>query len=67
MPNWEAALISAVSLIWSIYADVQQSDEYWEALIAEADVIAKKHQNNKLCRDLVHAAMAELEGKARKW
>lgn len=36
-----------------------------ESLIAEADVIAKKHQNNKLCRDLILAAMSELERKSK--
>lgn len=48
------------------YADVQQEGEYWEALIAEADVIVKKYQNNKLCRDLIIAAMLELERKSKE-
>ena len=47
------------------YADVQQSDEYWETLIAEANAIAKKYQNNKLCRDLIIAVMSELERKSK--
>lgn len=47
------------------YAGVQQEDEYWENLIAEADAIAKKHQNNKLYRDLILAAMSELERKSK--
>ncbi|MBD5521219.1 MAG: hypothetical protein HDR03_08380 [Lachnospiraceae bacterium] len=51
--------------LYKKYADVQQEDEYWESLIAEADAIAKKHQNNKLCRDLILAAMSELERKSK--
>ncbi len=52
--------------LYKKYADVQQSDEYWESLIAEADTIAKKYQNDKLCRDLIIAAMSELEGKSKE-
>ena len=48
------------------YADVQQADEYWEAMVAEADVIAKKYQNNKLCRDLIFAVVDELERKSKE-
>ena len=48
------------------YADVQQSDEYWKVLIAEADIIAKKYQNNKVCRDLIIAVMSELERKSKE-
>lgn len=48
------------------YADVQQSDKYWEALITEADTIVKKYQNDKLCRDLIIAAMSELERKSKE-
>ena len=51
--------------LYKKYADVQQEDEYWEALIAEADAVEKKHQNNKLCRDLILAAMSELERKSK--
>ena len=43
----------------------QNKDEYWETLIAEADAIAKKHQNNKLCRDLILADISELDRKSK--
>lgn len=55
--------------VWKFYkkyADVQQKDKYWESLIAEADAIAKKYQNNKLCRDLILSAMSELERKSKE-
>ena len=54
--------------VWKLYkkyADVQQEDEYWETLIAEADAIAKKYRNNRLCRDLVLAVISELERKSK--
>ncbi len=45
------------------YADVQQTDEYWSALADEADLVAQRHQNSRLCCDLILAATAELERK----
>lgn len=48
------------------YADVQQADEYWEAMVDGADVIAKKYQNNKLCCDLILAVVDELERKSKE-
>lgn len=46
------------------YADVQQSDD-WNPLVAEADMITKKYQNNQLCRDLIVAAVGELERRSK--
>lgn len=48
------------------YADVQQSDKYWESLLAEADTMAKKHWNNRLCRNLILAVVSELERKSKE-
>lgn len=49
------------------YADVQQSDEYWEAVVDESGQIAKKYDNAKPAIALILAAVEELERKARKW
>ena len=52
--------------LYKKYADVQQEDEYWEALIAEADAVAEKYWNDRLCRDLILAVMSELERKSKQ-
>lgn len=48
------------------YADVQQSDEYWEAVVDESGQIAKKHDNAKLAIALILAAIDELERKSKE-
>lgn len=48
------------------YADVQQSDEYWEAVVDESGQIAKKYDNAKLAIALILAAIEELERKSKK-
>lgn len=45
------------------YADVQQSDEYWKAVIDEARQVAEKYDNAKLIIALILAAIGELERK----
>lgn len=47
------------------YANVQQSDEYWESLIDEADAVAERHSNGRLIRDLIMAAVSEFERKSK--
>lgn len=47
------------------YADVQQSDEYWESLIDEADAVAERHGSGRLIRDLIMAVMSEFERKSK--
>ena len=47
------------------YADVQQSDEYWEAVVDESGQIAKKYDNAKLAIALILAAIDELERKSK--
>ena len=47
------------------YADVQQSDEYWEAVVDESRQIAKKYDNAKLAIALLLAAIDELERKSK--
>lgn len=48
------------------YADVQQSDEYWEAVVNEYGQIAKKYSNAKLVTALIMAAIEELERKSKE-
>jgi ribonucleotide reductase alpha subunit len=48
------------------YADVQQSDEYWEAVVDESRQIAKKYDNAKLAIALLLAAIDELERKSKE-
>lgn len=47
------------------YADVQQSDEYWDAVVSESGQIAKKYDNAKLAIALLLAAINELERKSK--
>ena len=47
------------------YADVQQSDEYWESVLDESRQIAKKYDNAKLAIALLLAAIDELERKSK--
>lgn len=46
------------------YADVKQSDEYWETVVDESRQIAKKY-NAKLATALLLAAIDELERKSK--
>lgn len=48
------------------YVDVQQSDEYWEAVVDESGQIAKKYDNAKLAIALILAAIEELERKSKE-
>lgn len=48
------------------YADVQQSDEYWEAVVDESGQIAKKYGNAKFAIALILAAVEELERKSKE-
>ena len=48
------------------YADVQQEDEYWEAVVDEYGQIAKKYDNAKLAIALILAAIEELERKSKE-
>ena len=52
--------------LYKKYADVRSDDEYWEKVVNESDSIAKKHDNGRLCRDLILAVISELERKSKK-
>lgn len=43
------------------YADVQDNDEYWEAVVSESSAISKKYNECKFIRNLVLAVITELE------
>ncbi|MCM1026387.1 MAG: hypothetical protein NC432_08110 [Roseburia sp.] len=45
------------------YSDVQDTDSYWQNVVAESDAIAKEYGNCRLCRDLLLAALSKLERK----
>lgn len=55
--------------IWSFhkrYYDVSDSDDYWEAVIDDANTLYKKYDNSKFAKSLVMAVMEELERKAKE-
>ena len=51
--------------LYKKYADVQQSDEYWKAVVDESEQIAKKYDNAKLAIALMLAAIDKLERKSK--
>lgn len=48
------------------YADVKSDDEFWESVVSESGQIAKQFDNDRLCRDLLLAALSELERKEKE-
>lgn len=49
---------------WRLYkkfADVKESDEYWEQVVNETNAVAKKYGECKFIVDLVLAVITELE------
>ena len=43
------------------YSDVKDNDEYWENVVEESGKIVKGYENSRLSRDLILAALSELE------
>ena len=43
------------------YSDVKDNDEYWENVVEESGKIVKGYENSRLNRDLILAALSELE------
>lgn len=43
------------------YSDVKDNDEYWENVVEESGEIVKGYENSRLSRDLILAALSELE------
>lgn len=48
------------------YADIRDTDEYWESLVDEAGETAKQFDNDKFIRNLVMAVMDEIERRAKE-
>lgn len=51
--------------VWQLhkqYIDrICNKDEFWEALIADADKLYKKYDNSRFAKDLILAEMSEFE------
>ena len=50
--------------IWNFhkkFSEVKDTDEYWQAVIAESNEIAKKYDKQKFANDLLLAVISELE------
>lgn len=48
------------------YADVQDTDEYWENVVDESGELSKKYDNDKFAIALVLAVVDEFERKAKE-
>ena len=60
----EFSFFGEVWFLFKKYYIVQNTDEYWETLIAESDRINRKY-NSELCKDLLLAVINELERRAK--
>lgn len=57
------------TIVWKFfkkYSDVKSNDSYWEKVVSESGEIAKQYENDRLCRDLLLAALSELERKEKE-
>ena len=55
--------------VWNFhkrYYDVSDSDDYWEAVIDDANILYKKYDNSKFAKSLVMAVADELERRAKE-
>ena len=48
------------------YYVIQEDDEWWENMIAEADVITKKYSGSQFTRELIMVILNEIERKAKE-
>lgn len=48
------------------YADVQDTDQYWESVVDESGELSKKYDNDKFAIALVLAVVDEFERKAKE-
>lgn len=59
-------MFTAAWKLFKGYADIQQTEnERWEQLVNESDKIARSYGNCRLARDLLSAAVAELERQSK--
>ena len=50
--------------VWKYFkdhSDITDTDEYWDKVVSDADVVNDKHNDNKLCRAFLVACMQHLE------
>lgn len=48
------------------YADVKNTDEYWQAVVNESGEIARRYDNHKFAIALLLAVLDELERKSKE-
>ena len=48
------------------HSNILNTEEYWDSVVAESDVIAKRYGNCRFVRDLLLAVIGELERKAKE-
>ncbi len=54
---------------WKFYkrfADVESTDEYWEAVTSDGDQLARQYGNGRFIRDLTLAVIMELERRGKE-
>lgn len=57
-------IYSIINDVWQFirsHADITDTDEYWDKVVSDADVVNDKHNDNKLCRAFLVACMQHLE------
>ena len=62
-------IYSIINDVWQfirLHADITDTDEYWDKVVSDADVVNDKHNDNKLCRAFLVACMQHLEWSARR-
>lgn len=64
MPK-EAAAFGEVYCFYQKYFKVENTDEYWEAVVKESSEINKKH-NMPICKELLLAVLKEFERRSRE-
>lgn len=61
-------LHSIINDLWQYikkYADVKDTDEYWEQMFLEANEIGRRHGDHELCVQLLITSMKWMEGKVK--
>ena len=48
------------------HSNILNTEEYWDSVVAESDVIEKRYGNCRFVRDLLLAVIGELERKAKE-
>ena len=59
---------SIINDIWQYikqHSDIQDTDEYWDSLITDSNIIWEKHDRHDLCQDLIYATAKWFDKRAR--